>query len=249
MLIRNPKAFTKGLILMGSFIAVFVLFFMPIFPSQEEGGEKSNGLVFADHMFNTLAKGSANFFDQTLANQRSVNAAIQGVKDTQLDLTITFKNADLVADAVTLMNNLGLQASANGNDIALKGSLFTLLDTMVKDAELLYHNDVASITGLRGIDGRRVIRIWWNITSTLINPMQHTGQVSEASIVNNVMIRGLEPSYNFFGITPQRVVDNIPLVAGFLIFYVVYTMWYGFAIFELFEGIGLTMTKSIKKEV
>lgn len=60
--------------------------------------------------------------------------------------------------------------------------------------------------------------------------------------------KGVEPSYNFFGITPMRVVDNIPLVAGFLIFYVIYTMWYGFAIFELFEGIGLTMKKSAKKE-
>jgi hypothetical protein len=38
-------------------------------------------------------------------------------------------------------------------------------------------------------------------------------------------------------------------VAGFLIFYVVYTLWYGFAIFELFEGIGLTMKKSAKQEV
>ena len=248
MLIRNPKAFTRGLLLMASFIAVFVLFFMPIFPSQE-GGEKTNGLVYADHMFNTLSKGSANFFDSTLSNQRSVNVAIQNIKETEIDITITFKNADLVADAVTLVNSLGLQAQAADGSIAIKGSLFTLLDTIIKDAELLYHNDVDKITGLRGIDGKQTVRIWWNIASTMINPLQQKGMNSEASIVNTVMTKGIEPAYNFFGITPQRVVDNIPLVAGFLIFYVVYTMWYGFAIFELFEGVGLTMTKSVKKEV
>ena len=248
MLIRNPKAFTRGMLLMTSFIAVFVLFFMPIFPSQE-GGERTNGLVYADHMFNTLAKGSANFFDSTLTNRRSVNVAIQAVKDTEVDITITFKNADLVADAVTLLNSLGLEAQATESRIAIKGNLFTLLDTIVSDAELLYHNNVDAITEQRGIEGRRTMRIWWNITSTLINPMQQRGMNSEASIVNTVMTKGIEPAYNFFGITPQRVVDNIPLVAGFLIFYVIYTMWYGFAIFELFEGIGLTMTKSVKQEV
>jgi hypothetical protein len=39
-------------------------------------------------------------------------------------------------------------------------------------------------------------------------------------------------------------------MTGLLLFYVMYTMWWGFAIFFLFEGFGLTMKKSkIKKEV
>jgi hypothetical protein len=34
------------------------------------------------------------------------------------------------------------------------------------------------------------------------------------------------------------------------VFYVVYTLWWGFAIFFIFEGIGLSMTKAkVKKEV
>jgi hypothetical protein len=35
-----------------------------------------------------------------------------------------------------------------------------------------------------------------------------------------------------------------------LVFYVAYTMWWGFAIFYIFEGIGLSMKKAkVKKEV
>jgi hypothetical protein len=83
----------------------------------------------------------------------------------------------------------------------------------------------------------------------MVKPMQRAGQVEEASAVALVVSKGIEPSYNFYGITPMRVMDNIPLVAGFFLFYVVYTLWYGFAIFELFEGIGLTMQKIAKQEV
>ena len=39
------------------------------------------------------------------------------------------------------------------------------------------------------------------------------------------------------------------VMVGLLLFYVLYTVWYGFAIFELFDGVGLTMKKSkIKQE-
>jgi hypothetical protein len=39
-------------------------------------------------------------------------------------------------------------------------------------------------------------------------------------------------------------------MTGLLVFYVIYTMWWGFAIFYMFDGIGLTMKKAkVKKEV
>jgi hypothetical protein len=39
------------------------------------------------------------------------------------------------------------------------------------------------------------------------------------------------------------------IMTGLLVFYVLYTMWWGFAIFYLFEGVGLTMKKAKIKKV
>ena len=48
--------------------------------------------------------------------------------------------------------------------------------------------------------------------------------------------------------TPAKVSEHVWLMSGMLLFYVLYTLWYGFSIFELFEGIGLAMTKSKVKQ-
>ena len=246
MLIRNKKAFARGLLLMGSFVAVFIGFFMPLFPN--ESGEKINGLVFADHLFNTLSKGSANFFDPTLQNQRSVNAAAQRVQGSVIEIAVPFKDAEMATTAIALMQKHGISATPSGADVQVKGELFPLLTAIINDAQKMYDNDSAAVGAQYGIDGRVAMRAWWTLTNGMIKPLQRAGQVAEASVVSNIQTRGVEASYNFYGITPIRVSDNIPLVAGFLIFYVVYTMWYGFAIFELFEGVGLTMTKAHKQE-
>ena len=68
-------------------------------------------------------------------------------------------------------------------------------------------------------------------------------------MLNTVNQRAIEPAYNFYGIPAESIMTKIPTVTGLLVFYVVYTMWYGFGIFDIFNGIGLSMSKSkIKKE-
>ena len=262
MLIRNGKAFTRGLLLMSSFIVVFVLFFMPVFPGQE-GGEKTNGLVYADHLFNTLSKGSSNFFDTSKQDPKSVDYAVAALQGTTVDLDVPFKKAEdsypegdgmksfnVLDSAVTLLAAQGFEASSTGSGIKMKGDLHAFLSAVLEDSLSTYHNNFGEVAGRRGgMDGAQVMKTYWHLLDSMIKPMQRAGQVSEATVVNSVKGKAVEASYNFYGITPLRVVDNIPLVAGFLIFYVIYTMWYGFAIFELFEGIGLTMKKSAKSEV
>ena len=43
--------------------------------------------------------------------------------------------------------------------------------------------------------------------------------------------------------------DNIALLTFMLVFYVVYTLWYGYGVFELFEGLGLGAHAGHKEEV
>ena len=80
-----------------------------------------------------------------------------------------------------------------------------------------------------------------------IKELQKQKMIKEAKVVSQVNKRGLEPGYNFYGIKSEKVLDNVLPLVGLLVFYVIYTMWYGYAIFDMFGGIGLGMTKSKAK--
>ena len=249
MLVRNGKAFTRGLLLMASFVAVFIVFFLPVFPGQDGGG-KTNGLVYADHLFNTLSKGSANFFDPGLERKDSVDKTVTKVQGKSVDLEVPFKDAAQQELAMTLLKENKFDVASSEGKLHLKGELYPLLKVVLADSLLTYENKLDEVGKNHNADGRAVMKAWWQLLTNMIKPMQKAGQVEEATVVATTISKAIEPSYNFYGITPLKVKDNIPLVAGFLIFYVIYTMWYGFAIFELFEGIGLTMKKStVKQEV
>ncbi len=250
MLIRNRKAFNRGLLLLITFLIVFVIFFMPVFPPQEGGGAKTNGLVFADHLFNTLSKGSSNFFDPSLKNEESVNKTALETKGVKVALDVPFKDAKQIPLASALLNEAGFTVSPSGSVLKIQGELYPLLERVLEDGLSTYNNAIEEVSKRHnGADGRGVMKAWWHLLSGMVQPMQKMGQNAEATVVKIIVSKAIEPSYNFYGITPLHVGENIPLVAGFLIFYVVYTMWYGFAIFELFEGVGLSMKKSAKQEV
>ena len=63
----------------------------------------------------------------------------------------------------------------------------------------------------------------------------------EAKVVALVQKRALEPSYNYYTVEPQKIGDRWGTVFFSLLFYVVYTLWYGFAMLFMFEGWGLKL--------
>lgn len=249
MIITNKKAFSRGLILMLSFIGIFILFLMPVFPGHEDG-TKLTGLECADHLFNTLSKGSANYFD--MKKKDNIYTTINKAQGKLIDISVPFKEDQQQKQetALLLLKKAGLEATASGYNLRIKGSLESLLHAMVGDAQYMYNNDGKSVS-LRygGLDAKHVARSWWQLASNMIKPLQYLEQNNEAVLVNAVMTRAIEPGYNFFTITPAQVSDNLIELIGFLAFYVIYTMWYGFAIFELFEGVGLSMKKGKKQEI
>ncbi|MEO5358759.1 MAG: hypothetical protein H7844_15880, partial [Nitrospirae bacterium YQR-1] len=98
--------------------------------------------------------------------------------------------------------------------------------------------------------GKAVLKTWWIVLKAMDKQLKKDGKIEEASIVSEVSKKTVEPAYNFYGIEAQSVKDKAILMTGLLVFYVIYTMWWGFAIFYIFEGIGLSMKKAkVKKEV
>nr|HID60121.1 hypothetical protein [Desulfobacterales bacterium] len=82
------------------------------------------------------------------------------------------------------------------------------------------------------------------------NDLKKKRKVEEAHLVSDVITKAIEPAYNFYGIDSQKVKEKAGALLGLLVFYVVYTMCYGFAIFYIFEGLGFSMKRpKVKREV
>ena len=196
MLIRNGKAFTRGLLLLVSFLAIFVLFFSPVFPAQEESGQKTNGLVYADHLFNTLSKGSSLFLDPTMQAKDNIDRPTKERTDGKsLDLEVPFNKAtdsytdvsgaqkklDVLASATALLKEKGFEVSESAKGLKIKGDLYPVLQTVLADSLSTYHNKPEEVSARHGgMDGRAAMKTWWHLLSSLIKPMQRAGLVDEA---------------------------------------------------------------------
>ena len=236
MLITDKKLFAKGALLMLSFIAVFLLIFSPVFP----GGQ--NGLDFSDDLFNKLSKGSSYFIPQ-------VAKSVKAFDSKQITVEVKLKSPEEVKTSMLLLEKVGAKGEAKGDVVVVTADLGAVLGKVVADADILYKDETDKLTAAYGMDGKAAMKGWWTLLSASIKPLQKIKMIEEANTVNMVNQKAIEPAYNFAGIPAESIMTKIPTVAGLLIFYVIYTMWYGYAIFDMFGGMGLSMSKSkIKKE-
>lgn len=236
MLITDKKLFAKGMLLLVSFAVVFMLIFTPIFP----GGV--NGLHFSDDLFNKLSKGSSYFIPKVAAEAKQFDGK-------QFSVDVKFKTPDEMKLAQVLIAKVGGKAEAKGDALAVSGDLGAMLAKILEGADELYKDQDTQLQAFYGMDGKKAMKGWWTTLNAMIKPMQKAKLIDEANMLNTVNQKGIEPAYNFYGIPAESIMTKIPTVAALLIFYVVYTMWYGYGIFDIFNGIGLSMSKSkIKKE-
>jgi hypothetical protein len=237
MLITNKGPFTIGLLLAISFLAVLVLMFAPMY------GEGMNGLDYADDLFNKLSKGSSYFIPKL----KESNKKAQG-KPFSVTLGIEKpKDLELVSKLFTAA---GCKVEAQGNNLKIEGDLGKTVDNILRDSDFMFKNQGKEVKTLYSWDEQEVMKAWWLALSKMDKFLKKNLKIEEANLLSEVSKKGIEPAYNFYKIEPQRVVDRAGLMIFLLAFYVFYTMWWGYAIFYLFEGFGLTMKKAkVKKEV
>ncbi len=242
MLFHNKKNFAKGLALLVSFTVVLVLIFSPVF--NNDAGEKQNGLEYADDLFNKLAKGSSYFIPEMAKN-------VDKFKGKAIDVTVKLKDPAMVADATKILAIAGVAAQPKDGSLQVSGDLSKVLTLALAASDKMYNNDIAGVSALfENMDGQKAMKVLWNVQNMMVKELQKAKMIEEAGVVKRVNEKGIEPAFNFYGIKAENIMTKIPLAAGLLIFYVVYTMWYGYAIFDMFDGIGLSMKKSkVKKEV
>ncbi|MEW6053920.1 MAG: hypothetical protein AB1552_09060 [Nitrospirota bacterium] len=245
-----------GIILAISFFVVLFLMFSPIFPKTPEG-KPQNGLQWADEMFNQLAKGSSYFIpkvqknnEQFMGKMFSVTINISKPEDKPGE---SEKRAERASKLFTV--NPGSTVEVNGAEMKIEGDLGMVLKAALEDADVMFRNEGDKIKAkyaeaMATDDEKQMFRQWNNVLPKIDKAFKKEKKIEEAKIVSDVTKKAIEASYNFYKVDAVKVKDKAGMMTTLLVFYVVYTMWWGYAIFFIFEGIGLSMKKAkVKKEV
>jgi hypothetical protein len=226
-MIEKKSQFYLGLGLMIGFVVVLLLFFTPIVKGK-------SGLDYLDNLYNSISKGSAYYIP-------SVRKDIGKFADHPVSVNLNLPGNGQAAQTALLFAGGGAKVDIQGTGLQVSGDLARILERAISDADEMYFNKGEAVSSRYGIHERRVLYNWWKGLEELQKGLNKQKHFKEAKIVALVQKRAVEPSYNYYTVEPQKIGDRWGTVVFSLLFYVVYTLWYGFAMLFMFEGWGLKL--------
>jgi hypothetical protein len=235
MIVKNKKRFLWGLALGVSFGVILVLMFSPIFHGE-------NSLQAADRLFNSIAKGSTYYFP-------GLQEKNERYKDNKFEVTLKLADEDMSKKASKLLAEAGAGSVVDGVEVQATGYLGQVVAAALKDSEAMFNNQEEAIAAKYGYPGKEVLYVWWSTFKSLDKEFKKQEMFAEASFLADVVKKGVEVGYNFYGIEPQTASSRAGILSFSLVFYVLYTLWWGYGILFLFDGLGMQMKKGAKKEV
>ena len=224
----NRGKLLAGTVLMVSFLVVLVLIFMPLF----EGG---NALNYLDGLYNSISKDSAYYIPK-------VQHEVEALEAETVDLTLKLEDPTVARHAVTLLGDTGADASADGGTVQASGDVGAILSACLRDAEAMYHNQPDNLEARYGVAGRIALHTWWKVLGAMEKDLNRQKRFALAEAVHSAQTKAVECAYNYLGIEPQPIGERWAIVLFSLAFYVLYTVWYGYAVMFLFEGLGFRLS-------
>jgi hypothetical protein len=140
-----------------------------------------------------------------------------------------------------LLSYGGASVDTSGTELLVTGDLGKILANCLADAEDMYRNNGQAVSNKYGYDERHVLYNWWTACKAIDKELTKQESFKEAKMVATVGKKAVETSYNYYRVEPQKISARMGLVVFSLVFYVIYTMWYGFSILFMFEGWGLKL--------
>lgn len=236
MIIHNKTQFVQGAILLASFALIFWIIISPVFPGQQN--RKLTGLEYADEVFNQLSKGSSYFIP-------AVRGSIEKFPEALVTLQVYTQSQEETMIMKELLEKAHTPLIEIGRDkIIFESQLGQILSAATSDANFLFNNNGEAITKKYGLEPLKVSSAWWHLLNPCIKELQKQHKIKEAQLVDEVVRKAIEPGNNFYGIESASVLDHIWLISSLLIFYIIYTLWYGTGIYKLFEGLGFISVKN-----
>lgn len=222
----QAKLKTRGILMLVTFFLLLVVIFMPVFPG------KINGLDYMDNLFNMISKGSSYFIPDSMKKAEKLAGKAIEVK-------LKYDDDKQVAEITKQLTISGVQATASGKEVTVKTDMAQLLKAGLGDADLMFKNEGKPIADKYGISEKQVVYNWHVLYKKVSSDLTKQSKFEEAKPFAEAQKKALEPAYNYYGVKAENWKENIGLVVFALAFYVVYTLWYGFGLMYLFEGIGL----------
>jgi len=232
--VRNKKTFSIGFIMLISFVLCYVGMMSPNF------GNGRNGLQYADDMFNSLSKGSAYFIEEA-------QKVADGQMGKNINITIKASSSEEAVKWGKLYTTAGATVTVKESSLSIDGDYGEILGAVVADSDFMYHNDSKSLEGKYGYDGREATYNWNTSLKKIDAALKAKSQFQEEFDLVKVQQKALEPAYNYYGVEIKKVNENKVSLAFLLCFYLIYTVWYGFGLYYLFDGLGIVVAKPKKK--
>ena len=105
----------------------------------------------------------------------------------------------------------------------------------------MYYNRGEEVSARYGQDERQVLYSWWRALKEMEKDLKRQEKFKAAAVIDHVVSKAVEPAYNYYRIEPQKISDRLGIVITSLVFYVIYTIWYGFAFLYMFQGWGMKL--------
>ncbi|MBN2125021.1 MAG: hypothetical protein JW821_12055 [Deltaproteobacteria bacterium] len=226
-MIRKKKEFYGGLGLFVAFLVILVIVFSPVFGGQ-------NALEYLDSLYNSISKGSAYYVPD-------VKKESEKFLGNRIEVSLKMKDSKEADEVAVLFRASGADATIASSELKISGDLGKILEGCLADCDAMYHNKGDRISGKYGRDEKKALYHWWQAFKAMDKGLKKEKKFKEADVVALANKKAVETSYNYYGIQPQKVTERLGTVIFSLVFYVIYTLWYGFAIMFMFEGWGLRL--------
>jgi hypothetical protein len=226
-MISDWRKFSIGLIMMIVFFVVLGVMFMPIFHGH-------NSMEYLDNLYNSISKGSAYYIPKA-------KEEIEHTKGSNKTLTMELKDEKQASQSKMLFEKAGAQVTLSGKTLTATGDFGAILESSLQDSDAIYHNDGEKVSSRYGYDERQAMYNWSVALESAGKNFQKQKDFKSAKDIEVVMSKAISAAYNYYKVEPQHISDKVGIVILSLVFYVVYTLWYGFGILYLFEGWGMKL--------
>jgi len=223
----KKKELGIGIFLMVTFIVVMVGIFMPFF----DGG---NALDYLDNLYNSISKGSAYYIPK-------VEHQVEDHGSEVVTLNLKMSDSGVAHTTEPLFSKAGATTAIEGNNLMVNGDLETIFSACLDDAESAYHNRSEDLVARYGMKVRPALHAWWLALGAMEKDLNRQKLFAAAQLTHTVQAKTVECAYNYYGIEAQEIKNRWGTVLFSLVFYVLYTVWYGYGIMYIFEGLGFEL--------
>jgi hypothetical protein len=228
--IVDAVSFRRGLWLAVGIIIALVLYLCPLY-----GGK--SGMQLSEDLFNSLSKGSIHFIP-------GLSAEAQRYAGRPLQVSLEVDNNTQGRVLGELLASAGAAVVVDDTAVWVDGDLGSLALQALTDADALFANRGHEVEDRYGGTAKEVMYLWWSALKQVEERYLRSNAVDEASFLASVLTKAVEPAYNYYGVSPERVAERRGVVVVLLGLYVVFALWWGFAIYFLLQGLGITGAKA-----